>query len=76
MQSALLQSLARDGSTFNRQVLAMRGAAQSGDVYLYGEDYNRSRLVLDPRQKVRDGYSASQIYGPSHPSVEAYIAAL
>jgi hypothetical protein len=43
---------------------------QSGDQFLLGPDYAKSRMVVDPTEYVFDEKAGAMIYGPSIPSVE------
>ena len=73
MTVELLEALARDPGTFNRQLLLMRDSQQASTQYMLGPDYAKARLVLDPTEYVFDGTAGAMNYGPTHPAVDAFF---
>ena len=73
MTVELVEALARDASTFNRQLLLMRDSQQASAQHMLGPDYAKARLVFDPTEYVFDGTAGAQNYGPTHPGVDAFF---
>jgi hypothetical protein len=73
MTVELVEALARDAPTFNRQLLAMRDSQQASTQYMLGPDYAKARIVIDPTEYVFDGTAGAVNYGPTHPAVDAYF---
>lgn len=73
MTVELVEALARDAPTFNRQLLAMRDSQQASTQYMFGPDYAKARLVIDPTEYVFDGTAGAVNYGPTHPAVDAFF---
>ena len=73
MTVELIEALARDPGTFNRQLLLMRDSQQASTQYMLGPDYAKARLVLDPTEYVFDGTAGAMNYGPTHPAVDAFF---
>jgi hypothetical protein len=72
MTAELIDALARDPGVFNRKLLAIRDSQQASEQYLYGADYTKSRIVLDPTTYIYDNKAGAMFYGPSEPSVQAF----
>ena len=72
MMLELIESIARDGGVFSRKMLALRDSHQASTQYLYGADYTKSRIVVDPTKYVFDGTAGAMNYGPSDPGVDSF----
>ena len=73
MTAELIEALARDGSTFNRQLLLMRDSQQASSHYVLSPDYAKTRLVIDPTEFVYDSTAGAMNYGPTHPAVDSGV---
>lgn len=71
MYTETLRALARDPGTFNRLLLAQRNVQQTGDQFLFGPDYAKTRLPVDLAEYIYDGEAGAMIYGPVMPQVDA-----
>ena len=73
MAVELIEALARDAGTFNRQLLLMRDSQQASTQYMLAPDYAKARLVFDPTEYIFDGSAGAVNYGPTHPTVDSYF---
>jgi hypothetical protein len=72
MYTETLRALARDPGTFNRVLLMQRDLQQTGEQWLLGPDYSKTRLPVNLTEfTYEENAAGAMLYGPVLPQVDA-----